>query len=409
MVEKTNEDQIKDFYGEKKPNKAPTPITLILIVILIILSIIFIPKLIEKYNTKEPSTKTNDVITKSDETNNEEYEELDLEVIMLNVTESQYIFTIDQYVQERKLDKYAKYINNNEKIILEGSEKEENSIEAKIEEGILSIKYEGIYKLKNINNVKKTSGYFSAEGMAWFYIITEDSNGYILSNENDEYQLYKINIDNIEDIIISEYCTYQTCSSDGSIIKTKDNKYYSYYKETITELIEDESKIETISEKSSLISNIEEKELSEKPELEENYVLNETIDKNNNVKYNNTRGTNYQIFLNNKTLYIYTPNELYIYNEMKISKLIVSDKTSCNEECITESYSIYFVTEDKEIYRMYFFENEFISLVKYDLKNITSLDLVYETEEDIKLGIYASNEEETYILGYNSDKLFLAK
>lgn len=409
MEEKINEDQIKDFYGEKKPNKTPFAIILIMIVILVTLGVIFVPKLIDKYNIKEPSTKTDDVITKSDDANNEEYEELDLEAVTLNVTKSQYIFTVDQYMQERKLDKYAKYINNNEKIVLEGSEGEENSIEMAFEEGMLSVKYEGIYKLKNIDNIKKTGGYFSVEGMVWFYIITENNKGYVLSNENDEYQLYEINIENIEDIIISEYCTYHTCSTDGAIIKTKDNKYYFYNDETITELIVDESKIETISKKSTLISDIEEKELSEKPELVEDYVLSETINNDNNIKYNNTRGTNYQVFLNNKTLYIYTPNKLYIYNEMKVNKLIVSDKTSCNEECITDSYSIYFITEDKEIYRMYFFENEFVSLVKYDLKNITSIDLVYETDEDIKLGIYAANEEETYILGYNSDKLFLVK
>lgn len=429
---KTEENQIQEFYGEKKPNSSKKLIIIVTIVLIgLIISLIMLHKLPEDSYKKEENNNqenTNNIIIPNDEVTVstssddilEENEtekiytyELNLKPTLLKVDGKKEIYDIEKYINDRNIDYYTRYIENNEIIALEGilNEPGECNIAMSIKNGVLNIENcRNIYIINNIPNVKKAAGYFSAMDGITIYFITEDNKAYRISEDNSFSDLYKYDVKEAEDIILIEYMGHETSYLDFIIIKTKENKYYKEDFKELIELKENENMLETINLTPTIINTIKERQIEAKKDIDDFHIYSEKPDYEFIPKQftNIERGRDYETILKNSELYVYFTNKIYKYNDIKIDKYtVINEYTYENEEEIRYRTSIFFVTKEKEIYRINFEKQELESFVKYNINNVEYI--LNNNEDEEKKAILVSAKDGDYMIDCKEDVIYKIK
>ena len=422
MEENKKENQTQEFYGEKKPNN--TNLILIILIFIIVLGIIAFIIIAKPFDKKSEEKNNNDnsinQTTQSDDKTNATYtddikeetsknenittsnENITFDKEELEVTGKQYVSSVAQYIEERKIDLYAKYINNNESKSLEGGYEI-----VSIENNTLTYTpTDTKYTLKE-NNVTKAVGYFSAQSGASIYFITNENKVYEISDfyfSNPKATLIEFKINNVEDIVILEYCN-ETCYEEGIVFKTTNDKNYLYKNGDLKELIVDKDKIEEITTKPTTVKNTKETTLQDKQDIEDDsyniyYPISEDRKEYTNIdilyKENET-----SIVLNEGNLNIYMPNKMMIYNNPDIEKYMIIENDDNNE------FSIFFITNNKEIFRMYFKNEALKSFIKYDISNVEHMAINLEDEKNNTILVQTKNND--YMLDYIEEQIYIIK
>lgn len=414
----SEENQTLEFFGEKKPN-SPSKVIIIISLILIIVVIILILMLkpLKKENNKQDNINTQ--ITPPDEifipTNSDDEQggnknqddsitkkiEIYLEPTKYEVTGKKYIANLEEFIEEKNLNVYPKYIKNGEETPLESGDL------LSIKNGELTYDAWGeIYSFTNYNNIESAAGYFSAQDGATIYFITKENKAYMTSQADNFETLYEFELENVEKIILTEY-SFESCEIDGAIIKTKDNKYYfhklynneRYFKE----LIIDETKIENVTQEQKIINNIEEIKLAEEQEIDEMDEIYDITSNEYHISSNAEKGlATTEISLNNGNLKIYTPTKVFVHKN-NIIKYITIDYEI---ETITD-FHIFYVTKENELYRIHIKNDKLESFVKYYISNVELISKNYEDKENKTILVKTKDNE--YMLDYKEDIIYKIK